>query len=83
MRQAAAPAKHGTRARSGAHRLDDAGDAEPVDHLHQVIAGDAVGRGDLADRRQPLVPKAEVHESPQGIVRLDGQVHRHLAGSPF
>jgi hypothetical protein len=70
---AAAPAAH------GAH---EAGLAQVLHHLHQMVLRDLVEGRDLADRGQAVVARRQVQQHAHGVVGVARQAHRNSRRSP-
>lgn len=49
---------------------------EVLNDLHQVVLGNIMGLGDLADRYQPAVARCEIDQRTKGIVGVAAQFHR-------
>ena len=49
---------------------------EVLNDLHQVVLGNVMGLGDLADRYQPAVARCEIDQRTKGIVGVAAQFHR-------
>ena len=61
---------------SAAHGFDIAGDPKLVDHLHQMVLGDAITVGDLRDRRKVARPDGQPYQDAQRVVGVGGKPHR-------
>ncbi len=56
--------------------LDKSCAPEVLNDLHQMVLGNVMGLGNLADRYQPAVARCEIDQRTKGIVGVTAQFHK-------
>ena len=55
--------------------FDKSAASQVVDDLDQMVARDAITLGDFRDGGDAVAPNGEIHEDPQRVVRVIGELH--------